>query len=62
MSLNKFDEHGTLTAELTDSSGGTASTTNTIVASDSTTNDAANWATVTAKLNTIIAALNKANT
>ena len=60
MSLNKFTKTGALTAVLTDSSGGTAAAT--IVSADSTTNDAANWASITAKVNEIITALNKANT
>ena len=68
MSLNKFTLHGELTNELTDSTGGTASTTTVANLADGTTyatDHAAienNFATLTAKLNAVIAALNTANT
>ena len=68
MSLNKFDRTGELAVELTDSTGGTASTTTVANLADGSTyaNDHAaienNFATLTAKLNVVLAALNKANT
>ena len=68
MALNKFTQHGELAVELTDNTGGTASTTDVANLADGSTyaNDHAaienNFATLTEKLNIVLAALNRANT